>query len=224
MARRVGSASTESRFALTARNFFEILLSRNSSSNRNGWFSTLDILTLCHSEGHIICSFNHIPSPVNQVLKPLPMLPATVRRVPEHTAEHVNEEIRRQTERNVARYAATSPEAIDRRLEELEREWDIERTLEANAATAMLVGLTLGATVDRKWFIFPAFVAGFLLQHALQGWCPPLPVFRRLGVRTQSEIDEEKHALKALRGDFKRIGTSGAKAAEADGALEAARR
>ena len=59
----------------------------------------------------------------------------------------------------------------------------------------------LGTTVDRKWFIFPAVVAGFLLQHTVQGWCPPLPVLRRLGFRTQTEIEEEKHVLKALRGN-----------------------
>lgn len=131
------------------------------------------------------------------------MIPSTTDRVPAQTAEPINEEIRRQIERNVARCAEAGPGAIDRRLEELDREWDIERTLEANAATASLIGLTLGATVDRKWFIFPAFVAGFLLQHAVQGWCPPVPVFRRLGFRTQSEIDQEKYALKALRGDFR---------------------
>jgi hypothetical protein len=131
------------------------------------------------------------------------MIPSTVERVPLHTAEHVNEEIRRQTEERVAQYSEAGREAIDRRLAELDREWDIERTLEANAATASLVGLTLGATVDKKWFIFPAVVAGFLLQHAVQGWCPPLPVFRRLGFRTQSEIDYERYALKSLRGDFR---------------------
>ena len=42
----------------------------------------------------------------------------------------------------------------------------------------------------------------FLLQHALQGWCPPLPLFRRLGVRTAREIARERYALQALRGDF----------------------
>jgi len=42
----------------------------------------------------------------------------------------------------------------------------------------------------------------FCLQHALQGWCPPLTLFRRLGIRTQREIDDERTALKALRGDF----------------------
>jgi hypothetical protein len=130
------------------------------------------------------------------------MLPSTVERVPAHTEETINERIRRQTEENVERFRNSSPEAIARRLEELDREWVIERTLEANAATACLAGLTLGATVDRRWYFFPAVVAGFLLQHALQGWCPPLPIFRRLGIRTPYEIDYERHALKGLRGDF----------------------
>ncbi len=49
-------------------------------------------------------------------------------------------------------------------------------------------------------------VGGFLLQHAVQGWCPPLPVFRQMGVRTQTEIDEKRAALKALRGDFQNVG------------------
>jgi hypothetical protein len=139
------------------------------------------------------------------------MIPSTAERVPLHTAEHVNERIRRQTDERVASCAAAGPEAIDRRLAELNQEWDIERTLEANAASVSLIGLTLGATVNRKWFLFPAAVAGFLLQHAVQGWCPPVPVFRRLGFRTQSEIDEERFALKLLRGDFRNLSSSDGK-------------
>ncbi len=134
------------------------------------------------------------------------MLPSTVSRVPAHTDASVNELIRQRTEDNIARYRNAGPAAIARRLRELNAEWDIERTLEANAATASLIGLTLGATVDRRWYLFPAVVAGFLLQHALQGWCPPLPVFRRLGIRTSYEIDYERYALKALRGDFRAVG------------------
>jgi len=137
------------------------------------------------------------------------MLSSTVERVPEHTAAHVNEQIRRHTEEKVAQCSAAGPAAIEARLAELDQEWDIERTLEANAATASLVGLALGVTVDRKWFALPAVVAGFLLQHAVQGWCPPLPVFRRLGFRTASEIDYERYALKALRGDFRSLPSSG---------------
>jgi hypothetical protein len=45
-------------------------------------------------------------------------------------------------------------------------------------------------------------VLPFLFQYAVQGWCPPVPLFRRIGVRTRGEIDGEKFALKALRGDF----------------------
>ncbi len=132
------------------------------------------------------------------------MIPTTVERVPKHTARSSNEQIRRQTEENVARHAA-DPGEIDCRLAELDREWDIERTLEANAATVSLIGLAFGATVDRRFFIVPALVAGFLLQHAIQGWCPPIPFFRRRGFRTASEIDQERYALKALRGDFRNV-------------------
>jgi len=133
------------------------------------------------------------------------MIPSTTARVPLHTAEDVNRRISRQTEANVARYAAGGPVAISRRLAELDNEWDIERLLEANAASVSLIGLALGRVVHPRFFLLPAAVATFLLQHALQGWCPPLPVFRRLGFRTQAEIEEERYALKALRGDFARF-------------------
>jgi len=151
------------------------------------------------------------------------MLPSTVSRVPHQTAEHVNEQIRRQTEQNVAHIAAQGPGAIDRRLAELDREWDIERTLEANAATAVLIGSALGALVDRRFFAFPAVVAGFLLLHAVQGWCPPLPLFRRAGVRTASEIDYERYSLKAIRGDFASAGRTTGKG-DTLRVVEAARR
>jgi len=152
------------------------------------------------------------------------MIPSTVERVPEHTAEHVNEQIRSQTEERVARLAASGRRAIDERLVELDQEWDIERTLEANAATLSLVGLTLGATVDRKWFVFPGVIAAFLLQHAVQGWCPPLPVFRRLGIRTASEIDYERYALKAIRGDFDHLRLEGQDQPDAKELVETMRR
>lgn len=133
------------------------------------------------------------------------MVPTTSDRVPLNTSEDSNRQIHTDMQQRVARYRNASPETISHRLMELEKEWDIERRLKANAATACLVGVTLGLTVDRRWFFFPAVIGGFLLQHAIQGWCPPLPVFRRLGVRTQREIDEERYALKFLRGDFDQV-------------------
>ena len=133
------------------------------------------------------------------------MLPTTVGRVPEQTAEYVNEQIRRRMEERVARISAAGARAIARRLEELDREWDTERTLEANAATITGVGSALALLVDRRFAVVPLVVGGFLLQHAVQGWCPPLPLSRRRGVRTQAEIEQERYALKAIRGDFQQV-------------------
>ena len=125
------------------------------------------------------------------------MLPSTTERVPVHTDRAVNSRIVENAEGRV-RWYANHPERIPERLRELDREWDIERALEANAATAVMLGVALGATIHRRFFALPGIVAAFLLQHALFGWCPPVPVFRRLGVRTQSEIERERCALQHL--------------------------
>ena len=119
-------------------------------------------------------------------------------RVRHSTVPNVKREIDRQTNSNIRHYANSSEEVINRRIEELDQEWDIERALEANASALALTGLLLGLTVNRKWLALPTVVLSFLLQHSLQGWCPPLPLFRRLGVRTRGEIDREKYELKAL--------------------------
>ena len=154
------------------------------------------------------------------------MLPTTTERVPQATDEELNERIRKETEASIARHAGSRAD-IERRLAELDREWDIERTLEANAASVSLIGIALAITVSRRFLLLPAAVAGFLLQHALQGWCPPLPLFRRLGVRTQAEIEQERHALKALRGDYAEVPRVEADSARESGssrALKAAER
>jgi len=130
-------------------------------------------------------------------------IPTTVDRVQKSTSDAINERIRMRTQQNVAKYAA-HPAEIQKRLDQLDAEWDIERTLEANAAVVGLTGLLLGMKVNKKFFVLPIAVGTFLFQHAVQGWCPPVPLFRRLGVRTQKEIEHERFALKAIRGDFAR--------------------
>jgi len=122
----------------------------------------------------------------------------SIDRVRHSTAPEVNREIDRRTNDNIRRYANSSEEVIHRRIEELDQEWDIERTLEVNASTLALSGLLLGVTVNRKWLALPGVVLSFLLQHGLQGWCPPLPMLRKMGIRTRSEIDREKYELRAL--------------------------
>jgi len=136
---------------------------------------------------------------------PLSSLPHETDRVRLHTPSEINKRIDADIDWTIQRYNGASPEEITQRLDELDREWDIERALETNAATVALLSLVLSKTSSRKWMWLTAGVAGFLMQHALQGWCPPISLFRRLGIRTQGEIDREKYSLKVLRGDFKAL-------------------
>lgn len=125
---------------------------------------------------------------------------ASADRVRRSTAAHLNQEIDRQTDSNIRHYCGAGREAMQERIAQLDNEWDVERVLEVNASTLALTGLALGITVDKKWLAVPAVVLSFLLQHGVQGWCPPLPILRRLGIRTRGEIDREKYELKAALG------------------------
>ncbi|MDX1950621.1 MAG: hypothetical protein SFY81_00465 [Verrucomicrobiota bacterium] len=128
-------------------------------------------------------------------------------RVRARTQPQVLREIDREIEANIRYYAAQPREVISRRIVELDREWDIERFLETNASSIAIAGLLMGMTVNRKWLLVTGGVLGFLLMHAVKGWCPPLPLLRRFGVRTRREIDRERFALKILRGDFQMMST-----------------
>src|SRR5947209_18208108 len=129
-------------------------------------------------------------------------------RVQAHTATYVNRAIEREAARRLIRAAGQSPTTLTRRINELEEEWDIERWLEMNASALAFSGVVLGILVNKKFFAIPCIVLPFLFQHAIQGWCPPIPILRRRGVRTRREIDAEKYALKALRGDFSHVKTN----------------
>ncbi len=143
----------------------------------------------------------------------------TTTRVQASTAPEVNQRISHETEATLAR-AAVDREGIERRLRELDEEWDIERALQTNFAAVNLASITLGALVARPWFLLTGVAAGFMFKHALKGWCPPVPVLRRLGFRTASEIAQERYALKALRGDFQGVdSTQPRKALEAASVL-----
>ena len=126
-------------------------------------------------------------------------------RVRRHGPEKANEEILREMRERIASYASRPQDEVERRLDELDGEWDLERALQVNAAVLSLAGLVLGVTRDRKWLWMPGVVAGFLLQHAVSGWCPPVEVLRRWKLRTREEIDAEKFALRAQRGDFRGV-------------------
>jgi len=158
--------------------------------------------------------------PASTVTEP-DMPSATIDRIPRNTPASAQRRIEQRLARRLS-YYAMRPADIGQRLAELDREWPIDRTLQANAATLVLAGLALGLSLDRRLLLLPAAVGAFLLQHALQGWCPPLPLFRWMGVRSAEEIAMERYALKALRGDFRDVAPAGAwrPALEETGAAE----
>ena len=126
-------------------------------------------------------------------------------RVRSSTSRSQNQKIDQEIIGNIAKFSAEGEAAIGERIRELDKKWDIERTLEINAGLIGLAGAVLALTVNKKWAILPAVVTTFLVQHAIQGWCPPLPLFRMMGIKSRPELDREKYALKALRDDFKNL-------------------
>jgi hypothetical protein len=128
-------------------------------------------------------------------------MPNTRERVPAHTTETINRDIQQKIEKRIEFFQRNKSQ-IAGRLNELDREWDIERAIEANASALAFTGIVLCVAHDRRWLVLPAVVTTFLFQHAIQGWCPPVPILRSMGFRTSHEIEEERQALKAIRGDF----------------------
>jgi len=126
-------------------------------------------------------------------------------RVRANTPPEINQAIDTEIAATVRFYAGKTDYEITRRIKELDIEWDIGRYIEFRASVISLIGIVLGLKESRKWFILPVIASSFLLQYAIQGWCPPVSILRRLGIRTRQEIDVEKYLLEALRGDFDEI-------------------
>ena len=55
-------------------------------------------------------------------------------RVRANTSEEINRRIDREIDARVREYAGRSPADLTRRIDELDREWDMERLLQTNAS------------------------------------------------------------------------------------------
>lgn len=125
-------------------------------------------------------------------------------RVRQRTPDRVNRRIDARTAGDLECYLAAGPQAIARRLDELDHEWDIDRAV---MATFAVIGGVNALLSLRRWLAgerpgraaaFLAIQIPFMFHHARAGWCPPVSVLRRLGFRTRQEIEEERRALVAL--------------------------
>jgi hypothetical protein len=118
-------------------------------------------------------------------------------RVRSMTPNYVNQRLDREMEGELQYLTAQGREAMQRRVVELEYEWNIDQALMANFAVVAFAGMMAGALHSRKWLWAPAVQLGFLFLHASKGWCPPTALFRRLGFRSQKEIEIQRQILKS---------------------------
>ena len=72
------------------------------------------------------------------------VLRATSTRVERAPRASFNERIRMRTDARIARLDEGKPVELEARLDELDHEWDIERLLQANASTLVMIGMALG--------------------------------------------------------------------------------
>jgi hypothetical protein len=135
---------------------------------------------------------------VASTLKTMENILLTEDRVRKNTGQKINRRIDERTEANIGEFFYSGEVGIRSRIKELNKEWDIERALELTSGINILLGLTLALTKDKRWLWLSGISAAFLVQHAIQGWCPPLPVLRWFGVRTKNEIEVEKTILKEI--------------------------
>lgn len=124
-----------------------------------------------------------------------------------HTATRTNQKIDRATQQSLDD-VAFSPDAMRARLSELEHEWNIDRALMLNfaivgglSAAMAMRGVHRGNGLGAWAGMFFAQV-GFLAHHAIRRWCPPMPIFRRLGFRSEREIDAERAGLEKRLADL----------------------
>jgi len=110
-------------------------------------------------------------------------------------------------EQRLACIADAGPQAIEDRLSELESEWSAGRVTKAVIGVLLVLGLALTALLNPWCLIMPAIGGLFLLQYVYSRCSWLGRVFQETGFRTSSEIDQEKMALKVLRGDFRSLPT-----------------
>lgn len=133
------------------------------------------------------------------------ILPESTCRVKSCTSNKSNRKIRQKTIEYLKRLDINDKALLTERIKELNNEWDTERVLETYSGLVILISTFLAISVSIYWIVAVVIVSFCLSQHALMGWCPPLPLIRHLGIRSPEEIEIEKFIIKAWRGDFNNI-------------------
>jgi hypothetical protein len=111
----------------------------------------------------------------------------------------------RPTARSIRFYATHSSDLLNQRLKQLESETPIESIIHQNGGLLTIAGLILFLIRRRRWWIVPLTMATLQLQFSCTNRGPLVSFLRRRGLRSRREIEGEKLALRALRGDFSAV-------------------
>jgi hypothetical protein len=112
------------------------------------------------------------------------------------------------TLQNIQHYSGRPIELVGKRIEELEEEIPLEALVYRGGVLMAIGGLTLlllGRKSRAAWLLAVA-IGALQLQYSYQGRNALTDILRKRGYRSRKEIETEKWALQALRGDFAAFG------------------
>ena len=107
----------------------------------------------------------------------------------------------------VATCATEGHDSIQNRLVELDGEWTASRMVKATLGLLIVTGFVLATVHNPYWMILPAIAGGLLLQYLFFRGGILTELYCKLGYRSGMQIDEERFALRTLRGDYRNLPT-----------------
>jgi hypothetical protein len=118
------------------------------------------------------------------------------------------DEINRDTLRSIQQYSGRPIELVRKRIEDLEEEIPLEALIYRGGVLITIGALTLLLLrrKSRAAWIFAVAIGALQLQYSYQGRNAVTNTLRKRGFRSRKEIEAEKYALQALRGDFAAFG------------------
>lgn len=100
------------------------------------------------------------------------------------------------------------PQAITEQIARLDHELTIGKATVMTISLLIVTGLAFTAAHDPWWLLLTGLGVVMLIQYLFGLPCAFGWAYRQLGLRTRSEVEEERLALKALRGDFQNLPTA----------------
>lgn len=117
-------------------------------------------------------------------------------RVRKHSPKSFTKDIDMESDYFVKTTIENGAFAIRERLLQLDKEWDIDRALDLLFSTTVATQLALAVKKRNVNFVWlPLIQTAFVFVHATYGWCPPVPLLRKMGFRTRFEIQSEREEL-----------------------------